>query len=187
MPELSGIQWCARFPQSTSVEVLASPFRENVKAFLKALKAAGVTMHISTTYRPEERAYLMHYAGMIARKGMDPTTVPKRVGVDIDWVHKDGKGKPDLAASKRAAEAMYVKYRIAHPAVLNTRHYLYLAIDMTITWSGALHIRDAESKEHVITSTPRTGNGNTELHAIGASYGVLKLVKDPPHWSDNGH
>jgi uncharacterized Zn-binding protein involved in type VI secretion len=27
----------------------------------------------------------------------------------------------------------------------------------------------------------------SDLHAVGASYGVHKLVSDPPHWSDDGH
>ena len=25
------------------------------------------------------------------------------------------------------------------------------------------------------------------LNAVGATYGVNKLVSDPPHWSDDGH
>lgn len=81
---------------------------------------------------------------------------------------------------------MKTRYALVHIAALNTRHYLHVAIDMTITWAGALHIRDAENVEHVITSTPRTGSGNTQLHAVGRTYGVIKLVSDPPHWSDNG-
>ncbi|MDB5964086.1 MAG: hypothetical protein JWQ72_586 [Polaromonas sp.] len=31
------------------------------------------------------------------------------------------------------------------------------------------------------------GYAYTPLHGVGASYGVFKLVSDPPHWSDNGH
>ena len=26
-----------------------------------------------------------------------------------------------------------------------------------------------------------------DLHSLGASYSVLKLSSDPPHWSDDGH
>jgi hypothetical protein len=29
-------------------------------------------------------------------------------------------------------------------------------------------------------------NANAALHVLGASYGVLKLVTDAPHWSHNG-
>lgn len=31
------------------------------------------------------------------------------------------------------------------------------------------------------------GAGNVMLHGVGAGYGVLKLVADPLHWSDDGH
>jgi hypothetical protein len=37
-----------------------------------------------------------------------------------------------------------------------------------------------------IGSLPRTGL-NHDLWAVGATYGVLKLPSDPPHWSSNGH
>ena len=56
---------------------------------------------------------------------------------------------------------------------------------MTITWTGELKIKDANAKEVVIKSSPRSGQ-NKELHAVGASYGVKKYVKDPPHWSIDG-
>jgi hypothetical protein len=36
-----------------------------------------------------------------------------------------------------------------------------------------------------ITSSPRTGQ-NGELHAVGQTYNVVKLVSDPPHWSADG-
>jgi hypothetical protein len=185
--ELSGVQWCARFPQSRSVEDLDSPFRENVQRFLAALAAAGASVRISTTYRPSERAYLMHYAGAIAFDRMNPESVPRRAGVNIEWVHRTANDTVDLAASRRAARAMAARYEIAYPAALQTRHFFHLAIDMTITWGGTLRIRDGENVEHALASTPRTGSGNTALHAIGRSYGVIKLVSDPPHWSDNGH
>ena len=58
---------------------------------------------------------------------------------------------------------------------------------MTITWAGTLKIADAAGKIVTITSTPRTGADNAELHAVGKSYGVIKLVADHPHWSDDGH
>ncbi len=27
---------------------------------------------------------------------------------------------------------------------------------------------------------------NSDLYSVGASYGVIKLISDPPHWSDDG-
>jgi hypothetical protein len=49
-----------------------------------------------------------------------------------------------------------------------------------------LKIKNAKGDEVTITTTPRTGNDNKELHAVGATYGVHKLVSDPPHWSHDG-
>jgi hypothetical protein len=46
---------------------------------------------------------------------------------------------------------------------------------------------DASKVVVTISSTPRTGAFNTDLHQVGASYGVVKLVTDHPHWSADGH
>jgi hypothetical protein len=58
---------------------------------------------------------------------------------------------------------------------------------MSISWSGTLAIKDANGRTVSIRSEPRTGAGNRDLHRVGRSYGAIKLVSDPPHWSDNGH
>jgi hypothetical protein len=50
-----------------------------------------------------------------------------------------------------------------------------------------LRRRDASGKIVTIETTPRTGADNKRLHAVGATYGVIKLVSDRPHWSDTGH
>jgi hypothetical protein len=50
-----------------------------------------------------------------------------------------------------------------------------------------LKIADANNHVVTITSTPRTGADNADLHAVGKTYGVIKLLADHPHWSDNGH
>ena len=68
---------------------------------------------------------------------------------------------------------------------LTSRHILGLAIDMTIDWAGAVKVRNAADNEVSLSST--SDGTNTALHGVGASYGVFKLVSDPPHWSDNGH
>jgi hypothetical protein len=56
---------------------------------------------------------------------------------------------------------------------------------MTITWQGNLRIVDAAGKTITIKSEPRNGT-NKELVKVGATYGVVKLPSDPPHWSDDG-
>lgn len=183
---LSGRSWVSKFPTSRDPEDLASPFRENVKRFLQALQDSGCGVTISATYRPKERAYLMHYAYRIAREGLSPTSVPALSGVDIQWDHRKANGQLDLSASRNAAEDMVLAYGIAFRPALNSNHTRKLAIDMTITWSGSLKIKNAGGSAVTISSSPRTGQ-NSELVKVGASYGVIKLQSDPPHWSSDGH
>ncbi|MBL7466214.1 hypothetical protein INQ08_23630, partial [Escherichia coli] len=61
-PPLSGADWWnanqARYPNSAAVADLAQPFRDNVAAFLKALKDAGASVTISATRRNALRAQL---------------------------------------------------------------------------------------------------------------------------------
>ncbi|MND07346.1 hypothetical protein D3C83_292530 [compost metagenome] len=57
---------------------------------------------------------------------------------------------------------------------------------MTIGWQGTLKIIDFDGVEHKISTAPRNGS-NPQLIAVGKTFGVIKLVSDPPHWSDDGH
>jgi hypothetical protein len=185
--ESSGAAWVARFPTSTSLTDLAPGFQTNATNFYDALQTAGASVVISATYRPPERAFLMHYAWEIAKKGFNPANVPEYEGIDICWVHRTADGEVDAQASKAAAQAMVNGYHMAHAAALQSQHTQRQAVDMTITWSNTLTIRGADGNNVTISTTPRTGAGNTNLHTVGAGYGVLKLVSDAPHWSANGH
>jgi hypothetical protein len=184
--EPSGPQWEPRWPRSNSTADLIQPFRGNVERFIAALQAAGANVNINTTYRPRERAYLMHYAPMVANGTIAPQNVPAEPGVDICWLHRDVNGNADLPASRAAAQQLANAFAVAYPAAFPTRHSLRVAIDMTITWNGNLVINDSNGNPVTITSVPRTGADNSDLHAVGATYGVIKLVGDPPHWSDTG-
>jgi hypothetical protein len=197
--ELSGAVWVDRFPQSTSTADLVEPFRSNVESFIAALTAAGAPPSVNTTFRPRERAYLMHYAPKVANGTIAPSAVPVEPGVDICWQHRQADGTPDSAASRAAAQQMADGYDVAFPAAFPTRHSDGLAIDMTIMWTGDITVNDADGNPVLINTEPRTGGsrtfpkgsagytGNTQLHAVGATYNVIKLVSDPPHWSDNHH
>ncbi len=185
MANLSGKDWVSKFPTSKEIGALSSPFSGNVKKFVDALHAAKAKVEVSATLRPPARAYLMHYAFKVAQ-GLDPAKVPPMPGVDIDWVHKDASGNADLKASTQAAAEMVSAYDIAYEPALKSHHSEGKAIDMNISWSGDLAIKDAKGNMVTIKSSPRNG-GNKELHAIGAGYGVIKLVSDPPHWSSDGH
>lgn len=175
MAEPSGAQWCARFPTSVSLDDLAEPFRSKARAFVQALRDAGASVTVSATYRPAERAYLMHWCCMIADGGQDPAAVPPKPGVAIDWCHG-----ADLAAAKAAAQAMRQGYGIVYPAALESRHTQRLAVDMTIRFQGALQVRTGNGVGAAVAS-------QGDLVPVGRSYGVFKLLSDPPHWSSDGH
>lgn len=188
MKEPSGLAWVSRFPGTNKTSDLTPAFKAAAEAFIDAVRAAGATVKISATFRPPERAYLMHHAWAIARENVDPASVPPREGVDIDWVHRTAAGAADLAKSKRAAEDMVGPggYNMVHIAALFSHHTEKRAIDMNIGWSGNLAVKKKDGTGVTVTTTPRDGM-NADLQKVGASYGVVKLLTDPPHWSDDGH
>ncbi|WP_200955553.1 peptidoglycan-binding domain-containing protein [Sphingomonas sp. Root241] len=181
---LSGAVWWqanqARFPNSASVSALAPPFREKVAAFIDALGDAGATVRVTATLRNATRAHLMHYCWRIAHGSVAPKDVPAVAGCAIQWDHGD------LARSKKGAQEMVDLFGIAFQPSLTSLHIEGRAIDMTIGWTGTIKVRDKSGSPRTV-STPRSGNTNKDLHAIGKTYGVIKLASDPPHWSDNGH
>jgi hypothetical protein len=186
MAEVSGPQWCPRYPGSADVADLTPDFRDAVRAFISRMEAGGASVRVSATYRPPQRVYLMHWCWMIARGGFPAGNVPMRPDVPIIWVHKNGSGASDLGASHAAAEAMVQGYALKFEPSLTTLHAERRAIDMTIAWNGTLAITDFNATPHSIASEPRNGS-NPELVKVGATFGVIKLLSDPPHWSDNGH
>jgi hypothetical protein len=184
--ELSGIAWVGRFPTSKSTETLVDGFRQKCEAFLAALEVAGAVVSINATLRPPERAYLMHWSFVIHNGEVEPDDVPAHAGVAIEWVHRKPNGSSNLAASRAAAAAMVHGYDIAHRPSLTSLHIFGKAIDMSVGWNGALKIKQKNGTKKTIGSLPRTGL-NHELWAVGATYGVLKLSSDAPHWSSSGH
>jgi hypothetical protein len=183
---LSGPAWVPKFPGSKSVDKLEADFRKNVQSFLDALAAAKATVTVTSTLRPPERAYLMHWSWEIVKNGVAPSKVPPKPGVDIEWSHSDP------AASRQAAQQMVIGYGINHLKVapaLNSRHIEGKAIDMVISWPGKLKIKDASGTVIEITSTPRDETNN-ELIKVGRTFGVVHLIntlKDRVHWSTDGH
>jgi hypothetical protein len=183
--ELSGADWCSKFPGSSSIDELEDNFKTGVKDFVAALKQAGASVSIAATYRPPERAYLMHWSWMIANGKAEPTNIPAKNGVDTNWNHGNDK------ASKDAATAMVSGYGMSGLKVapaLESRHTERKAIDMTIGWEKGLIIQGKDGKEVTIKTEPRSGM-NTDLHTVGAGYSVTKFWKgdaDKPHWSTDG-
>lgn len=195
--ELSGPHWVARFPGSNNTIDLAPPFRENTERFISALHDAGASVTVSATFRPVERAFLMHWCWRIAKQNFNASNVENhpngtKEGVNIDWAHRDENGQFSQAKSVQAAQKMVNGYGIngLHlPPSLTTRHTQRLAIDMSISWSGTLSILDASGQEHEISTHPRDGM-NHQLASVGLTYNVRKFVggaADKPHWSNDGH
>ncbi len=181
MAEASGPQWCARFPGSRSPDDLDPDWRGRVWAFISALQKGGATISISATFRPLERAYLMHWCWMIANLSQAPGAVPPMDGIHIDWTHGG-----DNSAARAAARAMVKGFDLEVLPSLSSLHCRGLAIDMTVAWNGMLSIRDFDGNLHHIRSEPHDGT-NRELGTVGASFGVIKRLHDSPHWSMDGH
>jgi hypothetical protein len=181
-PPLSGADWWnanqARYPNSAALPDLIQPFQANAAAFLKALKDAGATVAVSATRRNATRAHLMHYSWCVAKGSVAPNKVPALPGLKIQWDHGD------LAKSKAGAQAMSDLFQIAFEPSLTSRHIEGRAIDMTIAWPGTITVKDKAGKPHDLAA-PRSGD-NPDLQTLGAGYGVIKLLSDPPHWSDDG-
>ena len=179
MTEPSGAAWCSRYPTSVSLDDLAPAFGAKVKSFITAIKGGGGEVGITCTLRPKQRAYLMHFCCKIA-EGLDPSEVPALAGVDIDWT-QDGNDEAAVAA----ARAMKAAYGIVYPAALDSRHTDGLAIDMQIVVHQGANIRDAKGDNYRFDG-PADGR-DPRVVEIGATYGVIKLLSDPPHWSVDGH
>lgn len=180
---LSGAAWWhanqSKFPNSSRVDDLEPGFRGKLLEFLAALRAANASIMIAATRRNKQRAYLMHHCFKIANGSEHPANVPPEPGVSIVWDHGE------LAKSRQAARQMVQLFGIVFQPSLNSLHISGLAVDMDINWSGLLSIR-AKGGQLFRLDAPRNGS-NSVLHRVGASYGVFKLISDPPHWSVDGH
>jgi hypothetical protein len=184
--KLSGLDWFkknqAKYPNSNKVEDLDSGFKSKVKDFLGALKDAGAKVTVSSTLRNPARAAIMHWAFKVANGKVKPSAVPKIKDVDIKWDHGDETKSVDAAKEMVGPSG----FNIAFQPSLTSRHIEGKAIDMTITWKKSLTIKNKKGEEVAIEKGPRSGDKNKELHKVGATFGVIKLASDPPHWSTDG-
>ena len=182
----SGVQWVAKFPTSVKTSDLANPFRTNFEAFQQAMKNAGITVKITASLRPPERAYLMHYSWMIVNGQIKPADVPPLPalrGANIIWNH---------AHAMKGAQEMVDGYGIGGllvPPSLKSRHIEGRAIDTVLSWDGDISVqaKDGLFKDIIGTSRNATHPG---LIAAGATYGVIHFKpasSDKVHWSDDGH
>lgn len=186
LKNLSGRKWFdnnqRNYPTSRSLSDLESGFQRKVRSFKAALEYAGATVTITATRRPKKRAEVMNRAWLVMKGQADPTCVTPIPGVAIEWDH--GNKDRSKAAALELAKRFGIQSRSQAPSP-NSRHVTGHAVDMKIRWSGDLPIIDGKGKVVIIKSGSRDGT-NRELHKIGASYGVRKLVNDEPHWSSDG-
>jgi hypothetical protein len=183
--DLSGAKWAKRFPGSVDTRDLSGTFRPAVNDFISAMIEAGIKVKIEATYRPVKHSYLMHWAWRIVNDGIDPATIPAMVGVEIEWKHATVAGS--VKAANEMVDALAIRRLRTRPA-LRSQHNVGLAIDMSLSWSGTVSVKDANGEPVRIKTTPRTGM-NRELIKVAATYGVKKysgMGRDVPHWSNNG-
>ena len=204
---LSGPGWADRFPQSHVIDTLVGTFKKDVIKFKDAMQKAGIHVSVISTFRPRERAYLMHYTWLIRFKDLSPADVPpfkpegNQEPVDICWLHYNKSGGIDMAASVKAAiqleEKLGIDPTLTESPKEDSNHTKGLAIDMTTTWSATtIAIVDGNGHTVKIDTNPHTGL-NLQLMAVGKTYGVIHFcyqtcTKNVPggdknHWSVNGH
>ena len=116
----------------------------------------------------------MYYSWEVAKGNIAPDKVPGYPRVYIEWDHGN------LAKSRAAAQAMVNGYQIVYKPSLTSNHSQGTAIDMTISGVRGKSIVNKHGTTVKISS-------NSDLYEVGASYGVIKLRSDPPHWSADGH
>lgn len=182
---LSGAEWVNAFPGSRSLDDLSPAFAANVRRFINAVETGGATVNITSTLRPPERAYLMHWSWRIVNENYPANNVNPMNGVYIEWWHGDQN------SSKRAAREMVSQFgmtSLSVPPALNSNHTLGLAIDMAIGWQGRLTVVDGNGAVRTIQGGPRTST-NRDLIEIAATFGVIHFIdanRDRNHWSING-
>jgi len=189
MPNKSGNYWVtwanAHAKNSNKVDDLELSFRNNVKAFIKALRDAGANVDVTTTKRNDKRAYLFHWSWKISQGKCKPSDAKKMIGVDIECDHGDIKKSKVSALEMVNGFGLAVPPRSINPPSLTSNHISGKAIDMTIKWAGTIKVKKKDGTETVLTFISNV-NTNTALHKVGESYGVKKLKTDAPHWSFNG-
>jgi hypothetical protein len=182
---LSGIGWVGAFPVSTSTDALDAGFARGVSRFIQAVEGGRATVRIHSTLVPPQRAYLMHWSWLIAKRGYPANNVPPMPGVYIEWWH--GSQAQTLGAAREMIDGFGISKLGVAPA-LESNQTRGLAIEMAITWAGNLTVIDGQGKERTIRGGPRNST-NRHLIQIGATFGVIhdrNVVSGRDRWSING-
>ena len=166
---------------SKSVDDLEDLFKTKVNEFIKALEAAGANVDVVNTLRSEKRAYLFHWSWLIGLDKAKASEATERADVEIQWDHGDEE------QSKKGAKEMIDGFGLAVPPnstnapALDSRHIEGKAIDMNITWTDTIKVKNKDGTETSVKFDANV-NANTTLHGVGATYGVIKLKRQPILW-----
>jgi D-alanyl-D-alanine dipeptidase len=179
-PRLSGAHWTKQYPGSARVDSLIDPFKNNVITFMGMLHSNKAGINVAATYRPPERAWLMHWAWYIAKGKINYSkiaTIKNPYNVEIEWDHGDKQ------STVAAAQAMVDAYKMKHKAALASRHTEGRAIDMTI--SHLPEILRIDGQDYPI-GTAEASKNEALWFISDHQFAVKKLASDPPHWSEDG-
>lgn len=191
--KLSGKDWCAVYPYSTSISDLNPALGSSLRRFLNALgtttyKGKEVPCYImQETWRSKERNWLMYYSWKIAREKLDPASVPQNDKIYINWVHDD------YNSSLNAAADMVKIFRMDVCPGMNSYHLSGNAADMFIFWTATENnpkiIYDNYGNKYTFTKSKSSSDPpDAKLKKIAESYGVkypgyvIKGTEDVVHW-----
>lgn len=129
----AGAKLCELYPTGKDTSSLEINFRRAVQTFISLLENKyGCTIHISATFRPYERAWLMRQAWDV----VEGTTAPEAVGPAPDGT--------EIHWTLEGAREMVARYSLVVRPSLTSRHIERKAIDMTISgWTGTAAELDA--------------------------------------------
>ncbi len=201
-----GPDWAARYQQPETEEgrletlAAANPvFAARMRLLIEQLKAQGAMLVVESTVRKRERGYLLYGSFLLSRaqsrgqlrrhiKRLKRYNRAWGLNVPIRWRHPDG-WTATVDAARQLADTYGVVYATKRGA-RSSDHYDGDAIDLFVVnlprqlkltapdgaeWTADLSAPD-QSRD--LSLTPEV------IEWIEAHFGVKKLRRDYPHWSD---
>ena len=206
--EPPGPRWTARFQQPMTDEgkleelIAVNPrFGRAMRSLFVQLKAQGAFTWIEAAVRPRERGFLIYGSWFVSRAA-SPKQLARRIRtleryeadwgleVPIRWRHPDG-----YEATVEAARAMADTYGVDYATPRGARrssHYGGRAVDLVaVDLPRRLELEAPDGATRVFDlsdpSAPRDLSLTPALvRWIERHFGVAKLRRDYPHWSDRG-
>ena len=201
-----GPRWAARYlePEADADKLAAlrdanADFGHRVEHLLRQLRAQGAFVQIESAVRSRERGFLLYASFILGRAGSEAELANRirkldrlmddwKLEIPITWRHP-GDWRQTADAARQLADTYGVVYATVGGA-RRSRHYDGDAVDLVAVAlprrleleapDGAVAAFDLSDVEHT-----RDLSLAPELIAwVEAHYGVRKLKRDYPHWSD---